>query len=57
VQVQGTPLLVYAVHLETPVQISDAERRDEAMAVAESSDHHPVWAVVTPAPAAPVAAP
>ena len=26
VLVQGTPVLVYAVHLETPVQISDAER-------------------------------
>jgi endonuclease/exonuclease/phosphatase (EEP) superfamily protein YafD len=125
VRAQGTPLLVYAVHLETPVQISDAERRDQAMAVVENavghrgpvviagdfnsqsigvvlkrqgfewptervgptvswfswdhiftrglsraipvstgvvrdiqgaSDHHPVWAVVTAAPAAPLAA-
>ena len=28
-----TRLLVYAVHLETPVQISEAERRDQVMAV------------------------
>ncbi len=33
VRVRETPLLVYAVHLETPVQISDAERRDQAMAI------------------------
>jgi endonuclease/exonuclease/phosphatase family metal-dependent hydrolase len=40
VQVRGTPLLVYAVHLETPVQISDAERRDQAMAVVENAARH-----------------
>jgi endonuclease/exonuclease/phosphatase (EEP) superfamily protein YafD len=33
VKVRETPLLVYAVHLETPVQISETERRDQAMAV------------------------
>ena len=33
VWVHGTRLLVYAVHLETPVQISDAERHDQVMAV------------------------
>jgi endonuclease/exonuclease/phosphatase (EEP) superfamily protein YafD len=32
-KVRETRLLVYAVHLETPVQISDAERRDQVMAV------------------------
>jgi endonuclease/exonuclease/phosphatase family metal-dependent hydrolase len=32
-QVRQTRLLVYAVHLETPVQISESERRDQAMAV------------------------
>jgi endonuclease/exonuclease/phosphatase family metal-dependent hydrolase len=32
-RVRETRLLVYAVHLETPVQISDRERRDQAMAV------------------------
>jgi endonuclease/exonuclease/phosphatase (EEP) superfamily protein YafD len=32
-RVRHTRVLVYAVHLETPVQISDAERRDQAMAV------------------------
>jgi endonuclease/exonuclease/phosphatase (EEP) superfamily protein YafD len=40
VRVQGTPLLVYAVHLETPVQISDAERRDQVMAVVENAAQH-----------------
>jgi endonuclease/exonuclease/phosphatase family metal-dependent hydrolase len=32
-QVRETRLLVYAVHLETPAQISEAERRGQAMAV------------------------
>jgi endonuclease/exonuclease/phosphatase (EEP) superfamily protein YafD len=40
VRVRRTPLLVYAVHLETPVQISDAERRDQVMAVVENAAQH-----------------
>jgi endonuclease/exonuclease/phosphatase (EEP) superfamily protein YafD len=32
-KIRDTRLLVYAVHLETPVQISETERRDQAMAV------------------------
>jgi endonuclease/exonuclease/phosphatase family metal-dependent hydrolase len=32
-RVRDTRLLVYAVHLETPVQISERERRDQAMAI------------------------
>jgi endonuclease/exonuclease/phosphatase family metal-dependent hydrolase len=32
-RVRGIRVLAYAVHLETPVQISDAERRDQARAV------------------------
>ncbi|HEX6105443.1 MAG TPA: endonuclease/exonuclease/phosphatase family protein [Gemmatimonadales bacterium] len=40
VRVQGMPLLVYAVHLETPVQISDAERRDQALAVVADAEAH-----------------
>jgi endonuclease/exonuclease/phosphatase family metal-dependent hydrolase len=32
-RVRDTRVLAYAVHLETPVQISDAERRDQALAV------------------------
>ncbi len=32
-RIRETRVLVYAVHLETPVQISDAERRDQVMAV------------------------
>lgn len=32
-RVRGTRMLAYAVHLETPVQINDAERRDQALAV------------------------
>ena len=40
VRVRETRLLVYAVHLETPVQISDTERRDQAMAVvADAADY------------------
>jgi endonuclease/exonuclease/phosphatase (EEP) superfamily protein YafD len=41
VRVRGTPLLAYAVHLETPVQISDADRRDQVMAVVENAADHP----------------
>lgn len=33
VRVRNARVQVYAVHLETPVQITDAERRDQAMAV------------------------
>jgi endonuclease/exonuclease/phosphatase family metal-dependent hydrolase len=40
VQVQGSPLLVYAVHLETPVQISEAERRDQVMAIVTDAARH-----------------
>jgi endonuclease/exonuclease/phosphatase family metal-dependent hydrolase len=32
-RIRDTRLLVYALHLETPVQISESERRDQAMAV------------------------
>jgi len=32
-RVRNAPVLAYAVHLETPVQISEAERRDQARAV------------------------
>ena len=32
-RVRNIRVLAYAVHLETPVQISDAERRDQALAV------------------------
>ncbi|HYC31348.1 MAG TPA: endonuclease/exonuclease/phosphatase family protein [Gemmatimonadales bacterium] len=46
VRVQDTPLLVYAVHLETPVQISDAERRDQVMAVVADAARHPGPVVV-----------
>lgn len=32
-RIRNTRVLAYAVHLETPVQISDAKRRDQALAV------------------------
>jgi endonuclease/exonuclease/phosphatase family metal-dependent hydrolase len=32
-RVRSTRVLAYAVHLETPVQLSEAERRDQALAV------------------------
>jgi endonuclease/exonuclease/phosphatase (EEP) superfamily protein YafD len=39
-RVRNTRLLAYALHLETPIQISDAERRDQALAVlADAADH------------------
>jgi endonuclease/exonuclease/phosphatase family metal-dependent hydrolase len=39
-KVRNTRLLVYAVHLETPVQISEPERRDQVMAVvADAADY------------------
>jgi endonuclease/exonuclease/phosphatase (EEP) superfamily protein YafD len=41
VRIQGIPLLVYAVHLETPVQISDAERRDQIMTIIDDARAHP----------------
>ena len=38
-RVRNTRVLAYAVHLETPVQISDAERRDQALTVlADAAD-------------------
>lgn len=40
VRTAGAPLLVYAVHLETPVQISDAERRDQIDAVVRDAERH-----------------
>lgn len=40
VRVQGTPLLVYAVHLETPIQITDGERRDQVRAVLRDAEDH-----------------
>ena len=46
VRVQGAPLLVYAVHLETPVQISESERRDQVMAVVADAARHPGPVVV-----------
>ena len=40
VRVNDTRLLVYAVHLETPIQASDTERRDQALAIiADAADH------------------
>jgi endonuclease/exonuclease/phosphatase (EEP) superfamily protein YafD len=32
-RIRNTRVLAYAVHLETPVQLSDAKRRDQAIAV------------------------
>jgi endonuclease/exonuclease/phosphatase family metal-dependent hydrolase len=46
VRVQGSPVLVYAVHLETPVQISDAERRDQVMTIVADAGRHPGPVVV-----------
>jgi endonuclease/exonuclease/phosphatase (EEP) superfamily protein YafD len=40
-RVRQTRLLAYAVHLETPVQISEAERRDQAMAVVTDAADYP----------------
>jgi endonuclease/exonuclease/phosphatase family metal-dependent hydrolase len=40
VRMGGTPLLIYAVHLETPVQISDRERRDQASAILRDAARH-----------------
>ncbi len=38
-RVRETPVLAYAVHLETPVQIGEAARRDQALAVlADAAD-------------------
>ena len=41
VRANGVPLLVYAVHLETPIRMSEAGRRDQAMAVVEDAARHP----------------
>jgi endonuclease/exonuclease/phosphatase (EEP) superfamily protein YafD len=40
VRVGMTPLLVYAVHLETPVQITDRERRDQVTAILRDAVVH-----------------
>jgi len=40
VRVRESRLLVYAVHLETPVQISERERRDQAMAILTDAAGH-----------------
>jgi endonuclease/exonuclease/phosphatase (EEP) superfamily protein YafD len=40
-RVRETRLLVYAVHLETPVQISDTERADQTMAVVTDAAAYP----------------
>lgn len=41
VRIGTTPLLVYAAHLETPVQISDRERQDQALAILrDAAAHH-----------------
>jgi endonuclease/exonuclease/phosphatase family metal-dependent hydrolase len=37
VRIDGSRVLAYAVHLETPVQITDAERRDQALAVIDDA--------------------
>jgi endonuclease/exonuclease/phosphatase family metal-dependent hydrolase len=41
VRIGATPLLVYAVHLETPLQITDRERQDQAMAIVRDAASHP----------------
>jgi endonuclease/exonuclease/phosphatase family metal-dependent hydrolase len=41
VRIGATPLLVYAVHLETPLQITDRERRDQARAILRDAAAHP----------------
>ena len=41
VLVQGSPMLVYALHLETPVQISETERRDQVMTIVRDAASHP----------------
>ena len=38
VRIRDVPVLVYAVHLETPVQITAAERRDQVTAVLADAD-------------------
>ncbi len=38
VRVRNTRVLAYAVHLETPVQVSEAERRDQALAVLKDAE-------------------
>jgi endonuclease/exonuclease/phosphatase (EEP) superfamily protein YafD len=40
-RVGSTRVLAYALHLETPVQISDAERRDQALAVLDDAADFP----------------
>jgi endonuclease/exonuclease/phosphatase (EEP) superfamily protein YafD len=40
VRIQASRVLVYAVHLETPVQISESERRDQVLAVVEDAATH-----------------
>ena len=41
VRVKGSRLLVYAVHLETPVGITDRERREQAMTILTDAARHP----------------
>jgi len=41
VRIGATRLLVYAVHLETPFQITDRERRDQAMAIVRDAARYP----------------
>jgi endonuclease/exonuclease/phosphatase (EEP) superfamily protein YafD len=40
-RVGSTRVLAYALHLETPVQISDAERKDQALAVLDDAEDFP----------------
>jgi endonuclease/exonuclease/phosphatase family metal-dependent hydrolase len=40
VRIRETPVLVYAVHLETPVQISEKERKDQMMAVLNDAENY-----------------
>jgi endonuclease/exonuclease/phosphatase family metal-dependent hydrolase len=40
-RVGSARLLVYAVHLGTPIQISDRDRRDQALAVVKDASRHP----------------
>lgn len=46
VRANGVPVLVYAVHLETPIKMSDAGRRDQALAVVSDAAGFPGPVVV-----------
>ena len=40
IRANGVPLLAYAVHLETPVRLSESGRRDQAMAIIRDAAGH-----------------